>query len=562
MPTAATKALLEDWILGDKPVAWVGAFTYYDLTTGAEATRYFSWHRGRPYLEKRAPTVLHLPSLSISLLASDPAAAEDFASSPQLTQASGAPALASGFPGEAEVSIDNGEGTYDGLLDEQLYSWGGRAFSLHLGEHRDAWPLPTVLAYVFKGQPTAGVKDGREQITWRLRPAQLFNPAQPLHAALGLYFTGGGGVNGGPHLAGHEKPIALGRFTGHRPTPLDTIGKTYLVDGLGFGIEEVTKVYRGGFALTLTTDYTVDLDESTITLVDEPSAPITCDGKGAKFDGGAYSENAAKIARELLRLMGVASGSVDLNGYDTAVTAPVAVNFSGGRAVTGEEALARALRPRGGWYQTPDGTKVKLILLRSPHDQTVGQAYVDKDLRGVEFKEMRRPLSQARVGYGRIVEPLTDFVGAVGAAETARQGFEWRYATVPTTPLTGPHSDAQPVAIETPFALAADAETEGAVQVDRWRDPKRLVDATLARKPLFSEPGDFVSFLKTDERGATPTVRYNMDRGGDLELEGGGTIDDEAGDPIELEGGGVTKAQVVATDFNLETREFRVVGVT
>lgn len=102
-------------------------------------------------------------------------------------------------------------------------------------------------------------------------------------------------------------PILFGEKTNISPVCINTATWVYNIsdttfNGVTFPLQAIDKVYRGGAQLILATDYTVDLNAGTFTLLADPGdAEITCDAKGIKdeFDfstglkTGDYSENVA-----------------------------------------------------------------------------------------------------------------------------------------------------------------------------------------------------------------------------------------------------------------------------
>jgi hypothetical protein len=88
---------------------------------------------------------------------------------------------------------------------------------------------------------------------------------------------------GGEELKGKPKPVLLGYRKRIHPALVDDIFLVFQYsDPLLGPTQEVEAVYSGAVELDLTTDYTVDLDRSTITMVGNfvPEEPITLDAKG------------------------------------------------------------------------------------------------------------------------------------------------------------------------------------------------------------------------------------------------------------------------------------------
>ena len=110
-----------------------------------------------------------------------------------------------------------------------------------------------------------------------------------------------------PDAVNRPIPILFGQKTNITPIEINTASFVYKISdtiwgGVTFALQSIDAVYRAGSMLTVTTDYTVDLNNGQFTLLVDPGdAVITCDAKGIKdaFDmatglkTGAYSENVA-----------------------------------------------------------------------------------------------------------------------------------------------------------------------------------------------------------------------------------------------------------------------------
>lgn len=123
------------------------------------------------------------------------------------------------------------------------------------------------------------------------------------------------------------KPVLLGKKTNITPVPTDTKNYTYTVSAVNFGADSfslnaILAVYKDGAALTITTDYTVDLNAGTFTLVEDPGdSVITCDAEGLKISynfttqtwGGNYTQNIAEITFFILhKLNEIPVSNIDL----------------------------------------------------------------------------------------------------------------------------------------------------------------------------------------------------------------------------------------------------------
>jgi len=99
-----------------------------------------------------------------------------------------------------------------------------------------------------------------------------------------------------------DKPLCFGYCRNITPALLDpSLLEYYVHDG---AIEEVVAVYDQGAALTVTTDYTVDLSTGKITLNVSPTGVLTADVKGAK-PSGTWLDSTEEISAELISRAGV-----------------------------------------------------------------------------------------------------------------------------------------------------------------------------------------------------------------------------------------------------------------
>ena len=127
-------------------------------------------------------------------------------------------------------------------------------------------------------------------------------------------------TNLNPNEEGRAIPVLFGEKINITPVCIDTTTFKYKI--CGHGLQSIDAVYKNGVELTLTTDYTVDLNNGEFTLLADPdTALITCDAKGAKISyfgaAAAYSENVANILYYVLHdLNGIADADLDKDSFD------------------------------------------------------------------------------------------------------------------------------------------------------------------------------------------------------------------------------------------------------
>jgi hypothetical protein len=126
-------------------------------------------------------------------------------------------------------------------------------------------------------------------------------------------------------------PILFGQVENITPVCIDTTTYKYKISQTVFGsdtyaLQSIDAVYRAGIQLTLTTDYTVNLNTGQFVLLADPGdAAITCDAKGIK-DGfnmttgandGSYSESVADHLFFILHVLnGIPVAQIDLTSFN------------------------------------------------------------------------------------------------------------------------------------------------------------------------------------------------------------------------------------------------------
>jgi hypothetical protein len=131
-------------------------------------------------------------------------------------------------------------------------------------------------------------------------------------------------------------PILFGQVENITPVCIDTTTFKYKISqtvfgGVTYALQAIDKVFRAGVQLTLTTHYTVDLNNGEFTLLTDPGdAEITCDAKGIK-DGfnmatgakdSTYSENVADHLFFILNVLNeIPVAQIDLTSFSELKTA-------------------------------------------------------------------------------------------------------------------------------------------------------------------------------------------------------------------------------------------------
>lgn len=121
-------------------------------------------------------------------------------------------------------------------------------------------------------------------------------------------------VGGDNTIAQKAKPRCLGQVNNITPVLINEGGLIYEIDGYET-IEAITAVYDKGVALTLTTDYTVDLTNARFTLLGSPEGEVTCDVKGIKYNG-TYINTTVSLVDYLVReLTDLPASSINTSSF-------------------------------------------------------------------------------------------------------------------------------------------------------------------------------------------------------------------------------------------------------
>ena len=243
------------------------------------------------------------------------------------------------FPGFGDLILSNADGELD---DYANYAWNGRSVEIKVGEAGTGY---SEYFTIFDGTAKA-VEFDDLTVKVILRDRQDdFTVDFP-----GVFYAGTGGNEGSANLEGEPKPLCFGEVFNIQPVLVDATNRVYQVHN--GAIESVVAVYQAGVALTITTDYTVDLTNGRITLVADAVGRITADIKGAK-PGGTYIESAGKIIREIVSTYGGLTdpGDLDTAAFSAIETAnPSAVGIYINSSINMQEVLDELANTIGAFY--------------------------------------------------------------------------------------------------------------------------------------------------------------------------------------------------------------------
>jgi len=179
------------------------------------------------------------------------------------------------------------------LVNKAVY---GRSVRIYLGDK--AWPKADFMQII------AGICDGitPEQTKIRIKFRDAADVFQT--SLLAARYTGGAAVD-------QLKPLCLGRCFNIKPLLIDAATHTYQFNTVQSAA--VTAVRFNGAAVP-EADYTVDLDDSTITFTVYPIGDVTIDVDGAVVSG-LWLQTAADFIGYIASLRGIAVDISALPGY-------------------------------------------------------------------------------------------------------------------------------------------------------------------------------------------------------------------------------------------------------
>jgi hypothetical protein len=126
-------------------------------------------------------------------------------------------------------------------------------------------------------------------------------------------YSGTGGLNGTDELTGKPKPLCYGVVKNITPINVDPVNQIYHIhDGPIAGVDEV---YFNGLAATAGTDYSVGINNGTVTLLVSPNGIVTCDVRGCNNNG--YAETGADIIKKIAKdVAGLVDADINLQSFN------------------------------------------------------------------------------------------------------------------------------------------------------------------------------------------------------------------------------------------------------
>lgn len=417
-------------------------------------------------------------------------------------------------PGFGELILTNADGGLDAFA---TYAWDGRSVEVRVGEDGAAYQYYFT---IFTGQART-VEFDDLFIRVILRDDQNdFDIDYP-----DTLYAGTGGNEGSAELAGQAKPHCYGQVHNIEPVLVDATNYVYQVhDG---AIESIDAVYDAGVALTLTTDYTVDLANGRFTLVAAPGGIITADVKGSK-PGGTYIYTVADIIKHLVEDH---AGFTYPDDFDTASftalnTANSAVVGVYDRETTKlSNVLDRLINSIGGFYGFDRDGNFQVGRVELP----TGTAAAEFD--STTIIEITRlasevPSHQVRVNFNKNYRVMSesDFDPSITAAKRDSLVREFSVTTATDANILTSYPNASALIVDTLMATSAAASTEASRLLTIYKTQRDVYRILVKTQPYVLKLNDVVKITFN---------RYNLASGKLFRVIS--IVEDAANNEVELE---------------------------
>ena len=351
-------------------------------------------------------------------------------------------------PGFGNLVLSNGDGELD---DFAGYAWDSREVEVKVGEFGAGI---SNFFTIFKGESKT-IEFDDETVEVVLRDNQEdFEIEFPPNVYTDVSLS--------DNILGKPIPLCFGEVRNIEPVLIDSTNRVYQVsDG---EINAVSAVYQGGVALTLTTDYTVDLTNGKITLVADPTGIITADVQGYVDSGSTYLTSAADIAREIVTTFG---GLADPGDLDTAsLTALNTANNSTvgiyvDKSTTILKVLDELANSVGAFYGFNRSGEFEMTRL----ELASGTADAEFDLTNiieVQRQSSATPNHRVRVGYDKNYKVMSesDFGSSITTAQRDYLVRDMLFESDSTASIRTIYPNSEELVIEALFAASSAASTE------------------------------------------------------------------------------------------------------
>lgn len=352
-------------------------------------------------------------------------------------------------------------------------------------------------------------------LTWRDRDA-VITPG----ASGGFVATNDGELED----KGKTRPLPFGEPQRIRPNWIDRSRRKLAISDGTNAPESVEEVMGGNNLLTLTTDYTVQLADGTITLQKAIDGVITAIVRGIQSGGRTLKYPAEIIEWVWLNVAKIPSGEIDsasITAYDLEFPYEVA-EYLDEREMSWDKFHQRLLRPRGFVYRTLEN-KLAIGIHKDPDDIVTSVLTLDEtNVASVRSVPVPPPTFHPRLGHDR-THSLTDSI-VTGATDTRkdRSEREWRYVSDEEEDIQTDTAGAVPRTLKTPFRKRPDTALALASTQKVFRLRRRAWEVTQTADFMAASLGDRVNFTypRHNISGAHQVVghEYGIERGRPLSI--------------------------------------------
>lgn len=417
-------------------------------------------------------------------------------------------------PGFGNLVLANGDGELDDFAD---YAWDSRSVEIRVGEAGAEFQYYFT---IFTGESKSiEFDDDTVQVILRDRQDDFTIDFPP-----NIYSGSGVSAN----IVGQAKPLCFGEVYNISPVLTDSTNRVYQVhDGV---INAVDAVYEGGVALTLTTDYTVDLNAGTITLVADPTGPITADVRGAK-DGTVYLDSVSEIVREIVTTYAGLSDPSDLDtqsftDLETANSSTVGLYVPDTTDIL--DALDQLMNTIGGFYGFDRDGKFFVGRLELPTGSGITP---DAEFDQTNIIELTRLASEIpnyrfRVQYKKNYTPLDEsqFGASITQAQRDYLVRDGLFEVVEDAAVQTAYPNSNELVIEALFAGSGAAASEATRLSQIYDEQREVYRIRVKTQPYTLELNDIVQITFD---------RYNLTSGKNFRVIS--VTEDAATNEVELE---------------------------
>lgn len=417
-------------------------------------------------------------------------------------------------PGFGELILTNADGGIDNFAN---YAWDGRSVEVRVGQAGAAFQYYFT---IFTGEAKTVEFDDLF-----IRVILRDNQNDFVRDYPDVLYAGTGGNEGSSELEGQPKPHCYGEVYNVEPVLVDATNNVYQVhDG---PIEAISAVYEGGLALTLTTDYTVDLANGRFTLVSAPSGVITADVKGSK-PSGTYLETVADIIQHLVEDH---AGFTYPDDFDTAsftalnTANSATVGVYDRDTISLADLLDRLINTIGGFYGFDRNGKFQVGRVE------LASGTPDAEFDSTNIIEITRlasavPNYQARVGYKRNYRVMSesDFDASITTAKRDELLREQSFEIATDSSILTPYPNSTALIVDSLFASSSDAATEASRLLTLYKTQRDVYKILVKTQPYTLKLNDVVKITFN---------RYNLSSGKLFRVIS--IVEDAANNEVELE---------------------------